>query len=378
MRTIYLDNAATTPMDPEVIKVMQESMLSNFGNPSSVHQFGRRAKVAIETARKNIAKHFNVLSSEVFFTSGGTEGNNLILQNAVENLNVKRIVTSKIEHHAVLYVVQALQKKFDIEVVYVGLDECGQVDLNELKNILKDQSLKTLVSLMMVNNEIGNLLPVQEVSFLCRSYNALFHSDTVQAIGHYNLDLKENPIDFIVASAHKFHGPKGVGFICVNKIAGLKPMFYGGGQEKGLRSGTENVHAILGMEKALSIAYDNIERDTSYILSLKKYFIEQLKSKIKGVVFNGFSEDLKKSTSTIINVTFPSKNNLLLFNIDLMGIAVSSGSACASGALKGSYVLQEILSEKDLKKIAIRFSFSRMNSVEDLDNVLTRIPSFFV
>jgi len=377
MKAIYLDNAATTPIDPEVVNVMQESMLTNFGNPSSVHQFGRKAKVAIETARKNIAKYFNASANEIIFTSSGTEANNLILHNAVTNLKVKRIVTSKIEHHAVLHVVESLQDKFDIEVVYVDLDHNGQVDLESLELILKNQSLKTLVSLMMVNNEIGNILAIDRVSLLCKSYDALFHSDTVQAVGHYHIDLKEVPLDFIVASAHKFHGPKGVGFICYKKENNIKPMFYGGGQEKGLRSGTENVHAILGMEKALSIAYENLKEDKAYLTSLKKYFIETLKDKCKGVVFNGLSSDIENSSYMIVNVRFPKSNNMLLFNLDLNGFAVSAGSACASGALKGTHVLQEILTVDDLEKESVRFSFSKMNSFKELDLFFDKCIALF-
>ena len=278
MNTIYLDNAATTPMLPEVIEVMQRSMQDNFGNPSSTHQFGRKAKSAVETARKNIAKHFNVTASEVIFIAGGTEADNLILHNAVVNLGVKTIITSKIEHHAVLHTVQSLQEKYAIKVVYVEVDDKGSVVLEDLENKLAQETDKVLVSLMWVNNEIGNLLPLDKVAELCKQYNALFHSDTVQGIGHYALDLKKIPIDFIAASAHKFHGPKGVGFAIVKKEHVIKPMLYGGGQEKGARSSTENVHAILGMEKALGIAYENLEKDTIYIKGIKKYLIDSFRN----------------------------------------------------------------------------------------------------
>lgn len=367
MQSIYLDNAATTPMEPEVVKVMQESMLDNFGNPSSIHQFGRKAKVAVETARKKIAKHFNVSANEIFFTAGGTEADNLVLYNAVENLEVKRIITSKIEHHAVLNTVESLKKKHAIEVVYVELNEVGQVNLNNLENLLKESDSKTLITLMMVNNEIGNLLPVENVCNLCRKYNALFHSDTVQAIGHYNLDLKETPIDFIVASAHKFHGPKGVGFVYSKKEHHLKPMFLGGGQERGVRASTENVHAIIGMEKALAISYESLEKDKEYISSLKKFFIEGLSDKF---IFNGLSDDFEKSIYTILNARFPVVDKMLLFNLDLAGISVSGGSACQSGSNKGSHVLKELLSKSEAERSSVRFSFSKYNSIDELKKVI--------
>lgn len=377
MEAIYLDNAATTPMDPEVVRVMQESMLVNYGNPSSIHQFGRKAKVAVETARKNIAKYFKVSSGELVFTSGGTEANNWVLFNAVENLGVKRIITSKIEHHAVLHVVEKLQLKFDVEVVYVDLDTSGEVDLQHLEAVLSGGSSVTLVSLMMINNEIGNILPVAEVSLLCKKYSAFFHSDTVQVVGHYFIDLEKVPVDFITASAHKFHGPKGVGFVCFKNSNVFKPILFGGGQEKGLRSGTENVHAILGMEKALEIAYGNLDKDFSYVSSLKEYFIRGLQKNFPDISFNGLSSDLKRSSCVVLSVRFPVKKEMLLFNMDLVNVAVSSGSACSSGAQKDSHVLKTIMPHTYAKGSSLRFSFSRMNSLGELKAVLERLNVVF-
>lgn len=373
MKSIYLDNAATTPMLPEVIEVMQQSMQTNFGNPSSTHQYGRRAKSAVETARKNIAKHFNVTASEIFFTAGGTEADNLILYNAVLNLGVKRIVTSKIEHHAVLKTVAYLQKEYNINVEFIRVDANGNVILSELESVLKESDEKTLVSLMYVNNEIGNVLPIKEVSEICKKHQTYFHSDTVQAIGHYQIDLQKTPIDFIVASAHKFHGPKGVGFVFVRKGISVRPMFYGGEQEKGIRSSTENVHAILGMEKALEIAYANLKEDEEYIKGLKEYFIKGLKKHFKEVNFNGESANLKKSSYTILNVRFPLKEKMLLFNLDLAGIAVSGGSACQSGANKGSHVLDAFLNENEAEKTSVRFSFSKLTTINELNFVLGKL-----
>ncbi len=373
MNPIYLDNAATTPMLPEVVEVMQKSMLTNFGNPSSTHQFGRKAKSAVETARKNIAKHFNVSASEIIFTAGGTEADNLILHNAVLNLEVKRIITSRIEHHAVLHTVEHLHKKYGVKIEYVNIDAVGDVDVKHLEELLAKNDSKTLVSLMMVNNEIGNILAVEKICEICKKYNALFHSDTVQAIGHYALDLQETPVDFIVASAHKFHGPKGVGFAYIKKGFSVQPMLFGGNQEKGARSSTENVHAILGMEKALELCYKNLEKDVKYIRELKKYFIEGLQHLPLDIEFNGLSSSVEKSHYITLSTRFPFSDSMFLFNLDLKGISVSGGSACQSGSHKGSHVLSAILSEEESKKTSVRFSFSKLNTKEEVDIVLNKL-----
>ncbi|QOD61786.1 cysteine desulfurase [Polaribacter haliotis] len=378
MKTVYLDNAATTPIAKEVIEVMQTSMAENFGNPSSTHQFGRKAKSAVETARKTIAKHFNVTASEIVFTSSGTEADNLILQNAVLNLGVTRIISSKIEHHAVLHTCEYLQKTNNISLEFVNVDEFGTIDLTDLERILKSTKEKTLVSLMLINNEIGNVLPVEEVGNLCKSNNALFHTDAVQAVGHYNLDLQKLNLDFLVASAHKFHGPKGVGFAFFRKGFGILPMLHGGDQERGARSSTENVHAILGMSKALDVAISNLNRDKNYIESLKVYFISELKKVSENIQFNGLSSNLDKSSYTILNVRFPVKNDMLLFSLDMAGIAVSGGSACQSGSNKGSHVLSEILFNGEEDKTSIRFSFSKFTTKEDLDFTISKIKELLL
>ncbi|WP_438988204.1 cysteine desulfurase family protein [Polaribacter sp.] len=373
MKTVYLDNAATTPIDKEVIATMQTSMSENFGNPSSTHQFGRKAKSAVETARKNIARFFNVTAQEIIFTSSGTEADNLILNNAVLNLGTQRVITSKIEHHAVFHTCNYLQETYNIVVDFVELDENGGININHLERLLQNSKQKTLVSLMMINNEIGNLLPLEKVSLLCKKYNALLHSDTVQAIGHYAIDLQKNPLDFIVASAHKFHGPKGVGFAFFRKGFGILPMIHGGDQERGARSSTENVHAILGMEKALEIAIKNLQKDKNYIESLKVYFISELKKISDKIQFNGLSSHLDESSYTILNVRFPVKNTMLLFSLDLAGIAVSGGSACQSGSHKGSHVLSEILLNGEEDKTSVRFSFSKFTTKQDLDTTITKL-----
>jgi cysteine desulfurase len=373
MKAIYLDNAATTQIDEEVLSLMLTSMQENFGNPSSTHQFGRKAKAAVETARKNIAKHFNVSATEIVFTAGGTEADNLILNNAVLNLGVQRIITSKIEHHAVLHTCEFLEKSQKITLDFVNVDEFGSIDVGHLEELLSTSDDKTLVSLMHINNEIGNILNIDEISVLCKKYDALFHSDTVQVIGHYKIDLKETPIDFIVASAHKFHGPKGVGFAYFKKGFGILPMFHGGDQERGARSSTENVHSILGMEKALSIAMNHLEKDRNYIENLKLYFIAELKNISENIQFNGLSSNLEKSSYTILNVCFPVTNDMLLFSLDMAGIAVSGGSACQSGSNKGSHVLAEILNENDADKTSVRFSFSKFTTKEEVDITIDKI-----
>ncbi|MDB2385309.1 cysteine desulfurase [Polaribacter sp.] len=367
MKTVYLDNAATTKVDETVIETMQLALLENFGNPSSTHRFGRKAKTAIENARKNIAKQLNVTSSEIIFTSGGTEADNLILHNAILNLGVKRIISSKIEHHAVLHTCEYLAKTYGVTLDFVDVKPDGTIDMNHFESLLKDDSSKTLVSLMWINNEIGNILDINTICELCKKYDALFHSDTVQVIGHYPVDLQQTPIDFLVASAHKFHGCKGVGFAYFKKGFGIKPMIHGGSQEKGARSSTENVHAILGMEKALTLANTHFQKEKNYIESLKVYFISELKTLSENIDFNGLSSDLDKSTYSILNVRFPISNNMLLFSLDLAGIGVSGGSACQSGSNAGSHVLNEILDDEEQKKTSVRFSFSKYTTKEDLD-----------
>ncbi|MCF6348697.1 MAG: cysteine desulfurase [Flavobacteriaceae bacterium] len=367
MNTIYLDNAATTPIDSDVIITITEVMKEVYGNPSSTHQFGRKAKTVVEEARKSIAKHFNVTASEIVFTAGGSEADNLILRNAVENLQVKHIISSKIEHHAVLHTIEAIANEFDVKVSYVNLNKKGEVDYKHLEELLEQSSEKTLVSLMYINNELGNILDIKKVCSLCTEYNALFHSDTVQAIGHYPIDLQETPIDFMVASAHKFHGPKGVGFAIFKKGFGIKPLLIGGEQERGARAGTENVHNIAGMQKALDIAIANLDKDAKYISELKKYFIDELNDLDIDIHFNGCSADPDKGSYIILNVRLPKDLPMFLFNLDLKGIAASGGSACQSGSNKGSHVLNTILSQSEANKTSVRFSFSKFITKEELD-----------
>ncbi|NQW36261.1 MAG: cysteine desulfurase [Flavobacteriales bacterium] len=364
---VYFDNAATTPLHPDVIKDISQQMAINFGNPSSSHQFGRHAKNLVESARKSIAKNLKCAPNEIIFTAGGSEADNLILRNAVENLGVKRIISSTVEHHAVLHMIDALKADYDTEVCNVNLTENGAVDLTYLESLLKDTTQKTLVSLMYINNEIANLLPLKTVADLCKTYDAYFHSDTVQAIAHYDINLEDIPVDFIAASAHKFHGPKGVGFAFMRKKYGIKPLLIGGEQEHGARAGTENTHSIAGMALAFDLAIKDLEKDQAYVSHLKKYFVEKLKEIIPDVQFNGLSADLKKSSYVTLSVRFSKEIPMLLFKLDLKGIAASGGSACQSGSSKGSHVLQAILSSAEAQKSSVRFSFSKFNTLAEVD-----------
>ena len=378
MKNVYFDSAATTQMRPEVIAKMAQVMQDCYGNASSSHSFGRSAKSLIENARKTVAKQLNVSASEIVFTSGGTEADNLALRSAVRDLSVKHIVTSRIEHHAVLYTINQLEIEYGITVSYVDLDEKGHINYEHLESLLQNEN-KTLVSLMHVNNEIGNILDIKRVGDLCKANNALFHSDTVQSVGHYKLDLQDINIDFMAVSAHKFHGPKGVGFSFIRKHSGLKPLIFGGEQERGHRAGTESVHNIVGLEEALKLSYNNLESEREYVTDLKHYFIERLSKEFPEVTFNGSSADFENSSYTVLNVCLPiapEKGMILLFQLDLKGIACSKGSACQSGSSKGSHVLTQILNEEDLQKPSIRFSFSKYNSKEEIDYVISVLKEF--
>ncbi|WP_250432363.1 cysteine desulfurase family protein [Hanstruepera flava] len=378
MKTVYFDNAATTQVRDEVINTITDVIKNNFGNPSSTHSFGRSSKVLVEQSRKTIAKHLHATASEIVFTSGGTEADNFAIQCSVKHLGVTHIITSRLEHHAVLHTVEELERNGRVRISYVNVNSNGEIDYNHLESLLHDDE-KALVSLMLVNNEIGNILDVKRVGDLCKTHGALFHCDAVQFVGHFKIDLQDVHVDFLAASAHKFHGPKGVGFAYVRKNSGLKALLFGGEQERGLRAGTEAVHNIAAMETAIQVAYDALDEERQYITELKSYFIVEITKAIPGVTFNGLSGDLDKSTYTLVNVCLPftaDQGQILLFQLDLKGIACSKGSACQSGSLKGSHVLSEILSEDDMKKPSIRFSFSIYNTKAEVDYVISVLKAF--
>ena len=369
---VYFDNAATTKIRDEVIDNMSNVLKDCFGNPSSTHSYGRSAKSYIEKSRKSIAKILNCNPGEIIFNSGGTESDNSILKCAVKDLDVKHIISSKIEHHAITHTLDELKIQ-GVNVNYVKLSENGNVDIDNLEYLLSSNDEPKLVTLMYINNEIGNILDVKYVSDLCQKYNSFFHTDAVQAVGHYKIDLKSINIDFLSSSAHKFHGPKGVGFTFISKSTKIKSFICGGPQERGLRAGTESVHNIVGMTKALEIAVENMEKEAKYVLSIKEYMIKSLRKLFPDIQFNGESGDIKNSTYTILNVCLPISNDkaaMLDFNLDLKGIACSRGSACQSGSSEGSHVLNEIQSEDQKKFPSVRFSFSHNNKIEEVDYLI--------
>lgn len=376
MMKVYLDNAATTPIDPEVVNVMIPMLQNQFGNPSSIHAYGREVRSAIEAARKKVATLLHASPSEIFFTSGGTEADNMAIRCCVHDLGINHAITSPLEHHAVLHTLEDLAERGEIKLSLVKVDEQGHVDYEDLERLLKENE-RTFVSLMHANNEIGTLISIQKVGEICRKYNALFHSDTVQTMGHYVHNLSELPVDFITGAAHKFHGPKGVGFLYINRNVKIKPFITGGAQERNMRGGTENVYGIVGLSKALELAYAHIDEDIRSVSALKAYMADQLEKEIPGVRFNG---DISSENSlyTVLNVSFPPNDNaeMLLFNLDIAGIACSAGSACSSGSEVGSHVLRAI--SYDGTRPAVRFSFSRHNTKEEIDYCVEKLKEFFL
>ena len=371
---VYFDNAATTPLRAKVIDSINDCMKNHYGNSSSSHSYGRDNKSLLENARKSIASFINANENEIVFTSGGSESNNSILRSCVRDLKVKTIISSPIEHNAVLNVLDLLETE-GVNIKYVKLDKHGEVDLSDLEQILKSHEGVKLVSLMYINNEIGNLLDIDEVARICKLHNSFFHTDSVQAMGHYKIDLRFTPIDFLSASAHKFHGPKGIGFSFIRNGVNLNPFIIGGPQERGLRAGTEAVDRIVGMQRALEISYENHYSERNHIQGLKKYFIDKLKSFFPEVHFNGHSEKMEKSSFKIVNVAIPinnSKSDLIDFHLDLKGIACSKGSACQSGSSKGSHVIEEFKNKNKILKNypSLRFSFSFLNTKKEIDYLI--------
>ena len=375
---VYFDNAATTQVRDEVVDEISNVLKNCFGNPSSTHSFGRSAKSYIETSRKSVAKILNCEPGEIIFNSGGTESDNSILKCAIKDLGIKHIISSKIEHHAVTHTLDELESQ-NVKVHYVKLKENGNIDIKDLEYLLSINTDPKLVTLMYINNEIGNILDINSVSNLCQKYNALFHSDAVQAVGHYPIDLKSLKIDFLSSAGHKFHGPKGVGFTYINKSTKIKSFICGGPQERGLRAGTESVHNIVGMTKALEIANENMEKEAQYVRSIKKYMIDNLSNLFSDIHFNGESGNMSNSTYTVLNVCFPISNDkaaMLDFQLDLKGIACSKGSACQSGSSEGSHVLSEIQNDSQKKLPSVRFSFSHNNTKEEVDYLMETLKEF--
>ena len=367
---VYLDNAATTPIHPEVVKVMSDMMLANFGNPSSTHAKGREVKTMIEDARRSIAKILGCTPGEIFFTSGGTEADNMAIRQSVEDLGVKHIITSPIEHHAVLHTVEELAKQGKVTMHLVKLTSNGHIDMADLADLLA-KNPNALVSLMHSNNELGNMIDMDEVGNLCKQHQALFHCDTVQTIGHQPIDVSKTHVHFLAAGAHKFNGPKGVGFIYINNAVKIHPMLTGGAQERNMRGGTENVYGIVGMAKALELSVAHMDADKVRLQELKNYFIAQLRAHIPGIAFNGDAEG--RSAYTVLNVSFPPSpvGEMLLFKLDIAGICASGGSACSSGSNIGSHVLHAIGADKE--RAAVRFSFGHQNTTQEVDYVVAQL-----
>jgi cysteine desulfurase len=371
MNRIYFDNAATTALAPEVLEKMMPYLTEKFGNPSSIYSYGRETKMAIESARKKIASILDAHPAEIFFTSGGTESSNTALVASIRDLGCKRIITSPIEHHAVSHTVQYLDNQDMAKVDYVKLLPNGHIDLEDLEDLLASSEEKTLVSLMHANNEIGNILDMQAVGELCKLYNAIFHSDTVQTVGHFPFDLRNTPVHFITGSAHKFHGPKGVGLLYVNENIRIQPLVHGGSQERNMRAGTENIYGIVGFAAALEMSSANHEADKAYMTSIKHYMHDQLVKNVPGVTFNG--DVFGRSLYTVLSVSLPKteKSEMILFNLDINNICASGGSACTSGVEQGSHVIRAI--NNNPNQVTVRFSFSKHNTKEEVDIVVEKL-----
>lgn len=377
MKHVYLDNAATTPMDDRVIEAMLPFMRGHFGNPSSVHSHGREVRTAIEKARKKVAELLQASPSEIFFTSGGTEADNTALVCGIESHGIRHAITSPLEHHAVLHTLEMLAKKGQVQLSLLEVNEKGEIDLAQLEELLK-KNPKSLVSLMQGNNEIGNLNDLAQIGQMTQAHGAFFHSDTVQTMGHYSHDLSTLPVDALVAGAHKFHGPKGVGFLYVRKDKKIHPFIHGGAQERNMRGGTENVIGIIGLAKALEISLEELAAHRSHIEKLKGYFIEKLGQEIPGITFNGCSADLQKSLYTVLSVSLPpseANRGMLLFHLDLEGISASGGSACSSGASVGSHVMRALQHPAD--RDVVRFSFSRFTTMEEIDYTMEKLKGLY-
>ena len=371
MERIYFDNAATTGLDPQVLEVMMPYLTEKFGNPSSIYSYGRESRLAVENARKTVARILNAHPAEIFFTSGGTESTNTAISAAVRDLDCTHIISSQLEHHATLHTVEHLHKRGEASLSYVRVLPNGHIDLEDLEQQLATSAGKTLVTLMHANNEIGNILDIQSVGELCKLYGAIFHSDTVQTVGHYPFDLRNTPVHFITGASHKFHGPKGVGLLYINENVRIHPLIHGGAQERNMRAGTENVYGIVGFARALELATAGYEEDSAYIKGVKVYMMEQLKRQLKGISFNG--DPLGRSLYTVLSVSFPKteKSEMLLFNLDINHICASGGSACTSGAEQGSHVIRAI--NNNPNQVTVRFSFSRHNTREQVDVVAAKL-----
>ncbi|MBT4738350.1 MAG: cysteine desulfurase [Flavobacteriales bacterium] len=375
-KRVFLDNASTTPIAPEIIDMMSEMMKSHFANPSSVHSYGRESKIVVEGARKKIAELLNTSPGSIFFTSGGTEADNMAIKCAIHDHKITHAITSRLSHHAVLFPLEDLEKEGLIKLSYVDIDKSGVISMSHLKELLSSNP-RTFVSIMHANNEIGTIQDIKVIGDICKEHNAIFHSDTVQTMAHFPFDMQKLNVDFMAASAHKFHGPKGVGFVYISENIQIKPLLRGGGQERNMRAGTENIYGIAALAMAMEMAYENLEEETDYIKGLKIYMMEKLQTELEDVQFYGKCTDMDNSLYTVLSCHFPETDiaEMLLFNLDILGVACSGGSACASGSSKGSHVLTEIVPESN--RPGIRFSFSKYNTKEDIDFTIDKLKELF-
>jgi cysteine desulfurase len=373
MNRIYLDNAATTPLDKEVLDAMTPYLTEKFGNPSSIYSYGRESRMAVETARKSVAKILNAHPAEIFFTSGGTESTNTAITSSVRDLGCTHIITSHIEHHATLHTVEYLHVRGEAALSYVDVLPNGHIDMEHLHHLLNESGEKCLVTLLHANNEIGNILDIHAVGELCKPYGAVFHADTVQTVGHIPFDLRNTPVHFITGAGHKFHGPKGVGLLYINENVKIKPYIHGGAQERNMRAGTENLYGIVGFAKALELATKHYKEESEYIRSLKEYMMQQLTANVNGIAFNG--DPLGSSLYTVLSVSFPKteKSEMILFNLDIANICASGGSACTSGADQGSHVIRAI--NNNPNQVTVRFSFSKFNTRDEIDIVVDKLQT---
>ena len=371
MQRIYFDNAATTPLAPEVLEAMMPYLTEKFGNPSSIYSYGRETRLAIEQARKSVAKNLGAKPAEIFFTSGGTESSNTVLNAAITDLGCKHIISSPIEHHATLHTVTHLAKLHNLKLSFVQILPNGHIDMDHLASLLAATTEKTIVTIMHANNEIGTMIDIAAVGQLCKQYGAYFHSDTVQTVGHFPFELSQLPVDFITGAGHKFHGPKGVGILYINENVKISPLVHGGSQERNMRAGTENLYGIVGFAKALELATEKHEGERAYIQSLKQYLHDQLIAKIPSVSFNG--DPFGRSLYNLLSVNFPKneKTEMILFNLDMHHVCASGGSACSSGAQQGSHVINAL--NKGSEIVTVRFSFSKQNTIAEIDQVVTAL-----
>lgn len=372
---VYLDNAATTPIDKEVLQAMYEVMETRFGNPSSIHSHGRESRALLEKARKTISTILKVSPSEIFFTSGGTEADNMAIRSGIIDHQIKHVITSELEHHAVLHPLQAMERERVIRISYVKSDSKGNINFDHLVSLLQANE-RSFISLMHANNEIATITDIQRIGDLAEQYNALFHCDSVQTMGHFPIDVKHIKVHFLTCSAHKLHGPKGIGFLYINHNVKISPMIFGGAQERNMRGGTENLYGIVGLAKAFEIAYRNMDIDRVYILELKSFMIQELRKVIPTAEFHGETSP-ENSLYTVLNVSFPPVEiaDMLLFNLDIAGISASGGSACSSGSNIGSHVLRAI--GADPERPAIRFSFSKFNTKAEILYTVERLKELF-